>query len=476
MKVIVLINPYVPVDEIYYKPEAEIGEHIGIASLASYLRAFGKKVKIVNGHVNKWGLEEIVELSLHYNPILVGISILSHTYPQGYKIAQKIKEEKDIPIVVGGVLPTILGDKILTEFDPDNVLDFAIMGEGERPLLKLSEIINRNWRNKVISKDKPAKGLLQKKDGKIYGIQQPDIIHNLDSLPFPARDDSEITIKSLEDFSCIPSLRLITSRGCYGNCLFCHIAEFYHKHKKRPMWRSRSASNIIDEIKMLKENYNISSFVISDDNFIGPGKRGKRIAINLADKIISQELNIKFKIQCRFDTFDKETFQRLSDAGMYGVDLGVETVEQNSLNFFRKSLSNLTILDVCEALQKYNNFYVGFYMLCIHPLTTIEEINNNYQFLDNIGYFDKNRKDDAVLRKIIGTKLQITKYTRMYNEIKNIGLLGSATINPVLYDFKFKDNRVSLLLDKVANYININGKKGFDNYFKSIIKAMVNKK
>ncbi len=85
------------------------------------------------------------------------------------------------------------------------------------------------------------------------------MIHNLDDLPFPARDHLPQIMKMGGE------VLISASRGCFYRCTFCSIPDFFDHS-----WRSRSPANVVQELKHLVSTYGYSTFWFIDDDFFAP--------------------------------------------------------------------------------------------------------------------------------------------------------------------------------------------------------------
>ena len=83
---------------------------------------------------------------------------------------------------------------------------------------------------------------------------------NLDSFPFPSRDCMDVVLEKKS------TVNMVTARGCSGNCDFCSVISFFRLSDGK-IWRTRSISNIVDEIEMLYRQ-GITHIKIVDDSFV----------------------------------------------------------------------------------------------------------------------------------------------------------------------------------------------------------------
>jgi len=204
--------------------------------------------------------------------------------------------------------------------------DFVIIGEAEHTLLELTNHINTG--NKDYS---TVQGLAYVKDGKVFKTPGRPVLKDLDSLPLPAWDlvnieqYRETWLKSIGYFS----LNMSTTRGCPFKCNWCAKPIYGNRYN------SRSAENVVAEIKLLKELYHIDHIWFCDDIFgLKPGW-----AKELAVLLTAEKINIRFKIQSRADLLvDDETVNALAESGCENVWIGAESGSQKILDAMDKGI------------------------------------------------------------------------------------------------------------------------------------------
>ncbi len=191
---------------------------LGIYLLAGYLRRDGYEVTVIDltaegtDRIDDW-LPKIQEAGL------VGISATSLNWPTVVSVVKQIAiAASGIPIVVGGIHPTMFPDYIMRSFP----IDFVIRYEGEKPLVMLcralqghleyAEVPNLSWR---------------RRDGEIVHNPATSMmpVAELASSPLPAYD--------LLPNKVYPMLSLQSSRGCSFNCSFCST-QFRHSYRALP--------------------------------------------------------------------------------------------------------------------------------------------------------------------------------------------------------------------------------------------------
>jgi len=138
---------------------------------------------------------------------------------------------------------------------------------------------------------------------------------------------------------------------------------------------------VVDELEILARDFNVSRFDFQDDNFVGPGERGRRRAMAIAEQICRRGIDLKFRIMCSADAVTHDVVSRLMDAGLYSVFVGIESGSQTRLTAYRKGTveQNIRALDVLDRLGILAKSEIGFIMF--DPSGSLEEIEENLAFL-----------------------------------------------------------------------------------------------
>ncbi|MFX1420453.1 MAG: B12-binding domain-containing radical SAM protein, partial [Promethearchaeota archaeon] len=286
---VLLINPY-------QRKRISVGAYrdkikfpvLSLLSLASYLEKQGYKIEILDLNIKLLKNRNILKVIKEKNPIVIGITSITASIYEAFRLAELIKSNINIPLIIGGPHATFSDEEILNE----SPFDIVVRGEGEETF---NEIV-RSYKKGQSFED--IKGISYKKDGAIIKNESRDFIKNLDKLPFPARHLVKIEKYGTHAFT------IMTSRGCPFRCKFCQVSV-----KDGLKWRHRSAVNIIEEIKELIKLYPkvekvsgpegkrpIIFFV--DDNFMVSIERIEEIC----HMIVEQGIEIYWDANARVDT------------------------------------------------------------------------------------------------------------------------------------------------------------------------------
>ena len=349
-------------------------ESIGLGYLASILRNEGHEVEILDTDLQYSFVPVDKQLSIINNHInknmydIIGISVNDESYIPATKIIKMVKEIKmirKVKLILGGYLPTFADQILIEKF---KTIDFILRGEGEYSFVHLlNELMNNCNFDKV-------KGLTYRKNGKITINPKNELVSDLNSLPFPARDN--IGFLNITN----TPVAISSSRGCKGNCIYCSISSFYRKCEGQ-QWRVRSVKNIVDEIEMIINKYKKDNFVFVDDEFIGGNfDADSNHLMEFVNEVKERNINIKFKIFCRCDHISREKIHALKSIGLYSVFLGIESFSNKRLKFMTKGIFAKTNFEAVKILEEAKiNYVIGFIPMDIN--TTLGEVKEEYENL-----------------------------------------------------------------------------------------------
>jgi len=276
----------------------------------------------------------IKEIKL-YGPDLIAFSCFTNLYPWVSKMVSLVKKETKVPIIVGGIHPTILPEFVIK--NPN--IDMICIGEGEGPLLELLDSMKKG------EMDHSIKNIWFKRGGDIIRNSLRPLIQDLDSLPFPDKD-------LFRKYGCFSErLYVMTGRGCPYQCTYC-FNSYYRKLLNRdghPYVRRRSVGNVIEEIKFFKTKYNnIREIFFYDDVFTI-----NEAWIRKFCEIYKTEIHLPFKILVHPKTIKQDTMKLLKDAGCIYVDIGIESgCEEVRHKLLKRNMSNEDIVNTAKILRE----------------------------------------------------------------------------------------------------------------------------
>lgn len=335
--------------------------HHGIGSIAAYLKKNKHIVSYLDlRQLKNWkDFEDNIKKSTNE---VFGISSTTVDFDYSIKAAKIIKKNKPNSIViVGGVHPTVRPKDALKI----KYFDHVVRGEGELVMLQLLESIEKKKKTKKL----------------IEGLPCP-----LDDIPSIDRDlfnhkQGEMNNPFMSDME-IPFTTVMSSRGCPYNCTFCQPAE---RMVFGGRVRLRKISDVVDELKTIKKEYGLKSFLIHDDLFILSKERIEEFV----DLYKRSGVKAKFVCQARADLIIKyeKQIKMLRDVGLIGVMIGFESGSQKILDFLNKRTTvkdNYNASKICKGLgiKIWANYMLGVpsetYFDMIKTLWMIKRIKPEY--------------------------------------------------------------------------------------------------
>jgi anaerobic magnesium-protoporphyrin IX monomethyl ester cyclase len=393
-------------------------ENIGLRSIAAFLIKHGVKVKI-----EPYGSprENTLESIRKQEPRIVGFSLIFQrmlfefadliTYLRQHRVSAHL--------TMGGHFPSIEPRSTLESIPG---LDSVVRGEGEQTLLELFQHLDQpdSWEQ--------IKGLVYRRDGEIRMTSPRPLIQNLDSLPYIVRRDHVATHRGLGLCS------ILASRGCHYDCTFCSIQQFYSE-SPGPRRRTRSPSNVVQEMEQLFHERSIRLFIFEDDDLFMKGRAQQQWIENLVQELKAKKIadQILWRVSCRVDDIAAEPLGNMMQAGLMSVYLGIESGNNEGLKIYNK---HYTVDDIYKALRILLDlgmpFEFGFMIL--NPNSTFATIKEDILFLKEIG------KDGHAV--VDFTKMIPYAGTPIARELEREGRLEGTLACP---DYVYRDRRLELL-------------------------------
>jgi anaerobic magnesium-protoporphyrin IX monomethyl ester cyclase len=294
----------------------------------------------------------------------VGISSTSFDWFLARVMAQRIKElDPDLPIIAGGIHPSIADSFILDS----SKVDYVVRGEGERALPELLNALEKGGDIKAI------KGVSWRING--------SVIRNEDRPPLTAEEMEE---NPLPAFDLMPSnvygrICVETSRGCKSDCKFCSAP--FRRH-----WRGISPKAALRRIEhaadySAKFYGNKKKIIILDITFTADPKRSERILEGLKD-IDLGNLGIAFEGRAE-DIAGSNIMSLCQGLPIDYIYIGVECGYNGGLQKIGKGTSVETVERCASQGSDYHvslryGFIVGF------PWETREECLKTIAFADRL--------------------------------------------------------------------------------------------
>ncbi|MEM2911820.1 MAG: radical SAM protein [Candidatus Bathyarchaeia archaeon] len=337
---------------------------LGLGYIVSYLRQHGISASLID--CTFLSQKEALKRVKDSKPKILGIYSMFSMKQPAMLMARLLRDSCEM-LVAGGPLPTLCPEDFLQDFD------VVIVGEGEKTILELVRAVEKGIPLSTV------KGIVYKtykksSGGKVVYTPPREFIEDLDSLPFPARDqfDNESYKNHYSKKFGYTITSIITSRGCPFNCDFCSRAIFGHK------FRTRSAINIVNEMEEVKA-LGYERIWFADDCFTLNKKR----LMDICAEIIQRGLRMDWECLSRVDTIDREAALKMKEAGCVRVFFGIESGNDAVLALMNKTA---TVSQAKKAVfvAKAAGIQVGAFFIVGYPGETDQTILDTLKFASSL--------------------------------------------------------------------------------------------
>jgi anaerobic magnesium-protoporphyrin IX monomethyl ester cyclase len=309
--VLLMMPPFREYNHGKWKSSESPSPPLGLMYLATPLIHEGYNVNFIDLSVEELDRQQYFDILRRSNFIL--ITCFTRALVNVKKIINDIKKiNKNAYIITGG--PYCTETETYIEGS-----DMSVFGEADLVIDKILDLISSKKSLDGIP------GLCYKKNGKLVRNPGTLLVEDLDLIEPPSLD-----LAKNKNYGCLYGVRIdnvitpiLTSRGCPFDCSFCTY--------RRTKYRTRSVDNVSREIKMRVEAGS-KYLAFYDDNFL----LNKPRAMDLMDKIIENKFKLKIILMGRADSVDYELYKKLREAGVFLIIFGIESANQDVLDFFNK--------------------------------------------------------------------------------------------------------------------------------------------
>jgi radical SAM superfamily enzyme YgiQ (UPF0313 family) len=324
---------------------------LGSVLLATIMRGRGYDARAYVEDIHPLDMADILSADL------VGISAITSTAPQSYRLADRVREAGGI-VVMGGTHTSFLPEEGLEH------ADFVIRGEGEFAFQELVEAIERGGGFEKIQ------NLSYLAEGRAVHNPERPKIPNLDVNPIP---DYHL----IAGWKAGGVISIATSRGCPFSCTFCSVPGMYGH-----AFRTHSIGRVLDELAVHKGN--LYTF-FADDIFTANKKRVKELLRGMIDRGLTPE----WGAQVRTETVDDpELLQLMRDSNCFNVYVGFESINPRTLKLFQKKQ------DLAKIERSIERFHA--HKIRIHGMFVVGSDEDDLETIDATAEFALKHDIDSV--------------------------------------------------------------------------------
>lgn len=363
-----------PFSILFIKPFQRVGKELvygpplGILTLVAGLRRFfGDAITIHFWDMMVYNDPPALLASRldELQPDVVAVSALTCEAEASAEIARIVKAWHPGAItVLGGAITLRQAPRLLEE----SRFDWLFEGAADRTFI---QALQRQFSGQPLGDDIPGFSYRVDSGAVVLNTRQ-DLITDLDALPMPAWDLVDFDRYRRRDRPYMstniherPWAYLFTSRGCPYLCTYCHDI-----FTKRFVYMSEE--NVLEQIRVLHEEYGISDFHVIDDIFNLHKPRAQSI-MRAIGRRWGGKIRIAFVNGLRGDILDKETIEAMVEGGAYHATIAIETVTPRLQDLAEKYLDVDKALWAAREFSKHGVVVHGNFMLGF-PTETPEEI------------------------------------------------------------------------------------------------------
>ncbi|MFC1852745.1 B12-binding domain-containing radical SAM protein [candidate division CSSED10-310 bacterium] len=390
---IVLISPYSDITSL------------GIRHLASVLKRDGFVVRLLfipesrpefHDLGDSWGDDEAAVIHETFTMVresdVIGLSLMSNYLMRSVRLTQGLKKQLSprTLFVWGGIHPTIRPQESL------HYADGVCRGEGELAFAELASLM-------ADDKDYLSTANFWFNHGKQL-LRNPvrPLLKDLNQLPFPdySLDDDYIfsyaegTYRRMDETLLAQHLaqgyisgirhkiayQTIATRGCPHNCTYCCNNSLRELYTSKNYLRRRSIDHIITELVTMKEHFSfIEEIGFSDDSFFAaPLKEIEDFA-----RLYQEKINKPFFCLGSPNTITADKMKALTQAGLYGLQMGIQTGSTRTQQLYKRTVKNEKILSAAKILNSFKGSLIPptYDIIIDNPYESVTDYQETFALL-----------------------------------------------------------------------------------------------
>lgn len=311
-------------------------------------------------------LENIIE---EKSPDVIGFSCFTDDWPFTLFLIRYVHDKHSgIPIIVGGVHPTVAPKQVLKHYQVAAVC----IGEGERPIVELLDSLDAGKIDTSIQN-------FWFRSGQEYIINLPrSALKFTDETPFCDWEHfNDLHFAHPYEGKLYRRGSVSIGRGCPNSCAYC-INSFYRTNLYHFGYKVRvkNLDYAIEELLYLKNKYKLEFLRFFDETFLGvPIDYFRSFA-----KMYSNRIDLPFTIETTATSISSEKLQLLVDMGCRSVSIGVETSNEDlRIHTLKKNISNSCFSEAFRLLADHGLRANANFMFFL-PHQTIDDMYQDIRY------------------------------------------------------------------------------------------------
>jgi len=408
----------------------------GAGIMATVLRADGIEVSILNLNnsvlracrndesfdFDKAVQGELEQAIASFDPDVIGVTCMfSQTHRAALDVVGEIRKlAPAIPLAMGGVHVTnaLAEEKTRSDLlDDFAALDFLFVYEAEWAFRDFIRIVNGQDEVRNLSQTLFSRSGIWVSNRRIPDGESLDIIPAHDLMtPGELAENGKIGA-----FYCLKKpeanfTTVLSNRGCRGQCTFCSVRNFNGKGV-----RHRSVSSVVDELEMLRQEYDIDHIMwLDDDLFYNHGR-----TMQLFDEMIRRDVGLTWDCSNGIlaASCTDELMRGAAESGCIGVNIGMESGNPDILRAVKKPGTVKNFLEAGRVLRNIEQINARVFLMIGFPGETYSQIRDTIDVASRMGLDWYNV-----------TILQPLPNTPIYDEMAAAGLIEDTGFSDIRYN------------------------------------------
>jgi len=275
--------------------------------------------------------------------VVLVTSGMTYWYPGPVKAIEIVKKKfPKVPIVLGGIYATLFFDHAVK----NSGADYVIKGPGEEQALKLVDELTGNqsdWNEFPQS---------------WHEMPEPIYYH----------------------YHTLPSLPILTSKGCPFRCSFCA------SHILSGTFQQRDPDKIVKTIEYYYHNRKIKNIAFFDDALL---VNSKKHLSKILKKLLRKKIHVNFHTPNGIhpSEINKELAELMFRSNFKTIRLSYETSDKERQQAMKQKVSDDALVNALDLFEKagYNRKDIDVYVIMGLPGQPLEEVVNSMIFVISLG-------------------------------------------------------------------------------------------
>lgn len=370
---------------------------LGLLYVGTYLEEHGIENEVFDTTFSSKG--EFQQHLIAERPTIIGIYVNLMTKLNVLETVRFIRSNlPETKIILGGPEVTYAAENFLRYG-----ADCIVIGEGEETMLEVvksltpayrparlcpspsqldfqGSMLNSSGEERDFEFGEEIKGIAFLKDGMFVQTPEREKIKDLDELPIPNRKKINLQhyLDAWKKHHGKNAISVSTMRGCPYTCKWCSRAVYGLSYRRR------SPEKVVEELAMIKRDYNPDSLWFVDDVFTISHKW----LTAFRDELIRKDILIPYECITRADRMNEEVVKMLKETGCFRVWIGAESGSQKVIDLMDRRVDVNQVRDMIR-LTKRHGIEAGTFIMLGYPGETEADIEETIHHLkeSNPDYF-----------------------------------------------------------------------------------------